>query len=141
MPRYYEELHHTADWAIRVWGHDVEALFVHAAEAMFELQGADFAAPATVPAHVACRGVDLEALLVAWLNDLLFASEAHAALFTRFAVRIVPPAGPEGDYALEADVAGPPGRSSLAHIKAVTYYDLSVRQTAAGWEATVTFDT
>lgn len=141
MPRFYEELRHTADWAIRVWGHDLESLFVHAAEAMFELQGADLAAPAAVRAHVASRGVDLEALLVAWLNDLLFASEAHNALFTRFVVRIVPPRSPEDDYALEAEVAGPSGRGPLAHIKAVTYYDLSVRRTADGWEATVTFDT
>lgn len=141
MPSYYQELHHTADWAIRVWGEDLEALFVHAAEAMAELQGADLQAAPTVQSEVSCHGLDLEALLVAWLNELLFASEINDALYTRFTVRILPPSGSDDDYALRAAIAGLPGRGPLAHIKAVTYYGLAVRQTPDGWEATVTFDT
>ncbi len=141
MPPYYQELHHTADWAIRVWGADVETLFVHAAEAMFELQGADIHAVPTVYGEASCHALDLEALLVAWLNELLFASEINDALYTRFAVQIEPPAGPDGDYTLQATIAGLPGRGPLAHIKAVTYYGLTVQQRPHGWEATVTFDT
>jgi SHS2 domain-containing protein len=31
MPEHYVELEHTADWSIRVWGDDLDALFRHAA--------------------------------------------------------------------------------------------------------------
>lgn len=142
---YYEELEHTADWTARVWGEDVSALFEHAAMALFELQGADLAAEPSVEDQITCDGIDLETLLVAWLNELLFASEMAGALFTRFQVHIAQAeAGTDGDepeWRLRSQVQGVPGRGHLAHVKAVTYYNLSVDQTAAGWEATVTFDT
>lgn len=147
--RPYEELEHTADWAIRVWGNDLPSLFEHAAQAMFELQGADLAAEPALSGAITCRGFDLEALLVAWLNELLYAAEMNDATYTRFAVRIsrLPAGGvesqaaPEGEYVLNAVIAGLPGRGPRAHVKAVTYYMISVAPTVAGWEATVTFDT
>jgi SHS2 domain-containing protein len=145
MAKHYSELDHTADWAIRVWGADVAALFEHAAEAMFELQGADMAAGAELALEVNCTGVDLEALLVAWLSELLFHSEMQDALWTRFQVRLVQ-AAPDTpahhpQWALGARVQGIPGRGPMAHVKAVTYYQLSVAQADGRWEATVTFDT
>lgn len=137
---FYQELEHTADWTARVWGADLGALFEHAAAAMFELQGADLAAaPAPgLAAAVEVNAPDMESLLVAWLNELLFLSEMNDALYTRFHVQIE--AG-EGEFALTGQIAGLPGRGPLAHIKAVTYWDLAVEQTERGWEATVTFDT
>ena len=145
MAEHYAELEHTADWAIRVWGDSVEALFEHAAEAMFELQGADMASEPELALEVSCTGIDLEALLVAWLNELLFHSEMQDALWTRFWVRIVR-AAPDTpahhpQWALGAAIQGRRGRGPLAHVKAVTYYQLSVEQVEKGWEAVVTFDT
>jgi len=145
MPEFYTELEHTADWSIRVWGDDLDGLFRHAAEAMFEMQGADMAAEPELPLEVSCTGGDLEALLVAWLNELLFHSEMQGALWTRFRVRIVQaaPDTPETypQWALGAAVQGRRGRGPLAHVKAVTYYQLSVEQMEGRWEAMVTFDT
>ncbi len=145
MPEFYTELEHTADWAIRVWGEDVEALFRHAAEAMFELQGAAMAAEPELAVELSCTGIDLETLLVAWLNELLFHSEMKDALWTRFDVRIVQaaPDTPETypQWALGARAQGRRGRGPLAHIKAVTYYQLTVEQVEGRWEAMVTFDT
>ena len=48
MKDYYEELQHTADWSIRVWGEDINQLFEHAAAAMFHLQGADLEKTPTI---------------------------------------------------------------------------------------------
>ncbi len=145
MPEHYIELEHTADWAIRVWGHDLVALFEHAGAAMFELQGADMAAEPELSLEVTCTGIDLESLLVAWLNELLFHSEMQDALWTRLEVRIVQ-AAPDTpaqypQWALGAAVQGRRGRGPLAHVKAVTYYQLSVEQVEGQWEAVVTFDT
>ena len=137
MPEHYRELDHIADWAIEVWGQDLAALFEHAAVALFEMQGADLTAEPTVTAVASCQGMDLETLLVAWLNELLYLSEMNDALFTWFQVAIVGDLEP----ALTASVRGVPGRGHLAHVKAVTYYRLAVEPTPAGWRATVTFDT
>ena len=137
MPEHYRELDHTADWAIEVWGQDLVALFEHAAVALFEMQGADLTVEPTVTARATCQGMDLETLLVAWLNELLYLSEMNDALFTRFEVSIIGDMEPT----LTASVRGVPGRGHLAHVKAVTYYHLAVEPTSTGWRATVTFDT
>lgn len=136
---FYEELEHTADWAIRVWGETLVDLFEHAALAMFELQGAQMRAQTFVETEVSCHAPDLESLLVAWLNELLFLSEVNDTLFTRFTTCIQTDCEP--DIRLEARVTGSPGRGPMAHIKAVTFYDLTIRRSSRGWEATVTFDT
>ena len=104
---------------------------------LFEMQGADMTAEPTVTAVASCQSMDLETLLVGWLNELLYLSEMNDALFTRFKIAI------EGEVepTLTASVRGVPGRGHLAHVKAVTYYHLTVEQTPEGWRATVTFDT
>ncbi len=140
MTRFYQELEHTADWAVRVWGESTAALFEHAAEAMFELQGADLAAEAPLANVVDCQAPDLESLLIAWLSELLYQSETGDVVYTRFAVEISEDAAAQS-FRLAASANGHPGRGPLSHVKAVTYYDLSVEQTPAGWEATITFDT
>lgn len=138
---FYEELEHTADWAIRVWGKTLSALFEHAAWAMFELQGAQMNAQTPLEAEVSCQAPDLESLLVTWLSELLFLSETNDALYTHFTVGIEANRDKGQDMKLRAHIAGLPGRDPMAHIKAVTFYDLTVRKTSQGWEATVTFDT
>lgn len=137
MMKFYRELDHIADWAIEVWGQDLAALFEHAAVALFEMQGADLTAEPTITVVASCQGMDLETLLVAWLNELLYLSEMNDALFTRFDVAIVGDQEPT----LTARARGVPGRGNLAHVKAITYYRLTVEQGAEGWRATVTFDT
>ena len=145
MAEHYTELEHTADWSIRVWGDDLDGLFRHAAEAMFQLQGAEMTAEPELALELSCTGIDREALLVAWLNELLFHSEMQDALWTRFDVRVVQaaPDTPETypQWALGARAEGRRGRGHLAHVKAVTYYQLLVQQVEGRWEAVVTFDT
>jgi SHS2 domain-containing protein len=139
MSHYYQELAHTADWRIRVWGATLPELFAHAAAAMAELQGAPMAVTPTLARDLSCQAIDLETLLVAWLNELLYWSEVEDALYTRFAVHLIA-TGDEEPF-LQAHVAGLPGRGPLAHIKAVTFHELSLEKTPTGWEARITFDT
>lgn len=141
MTRFYQELEHTADWMVRVWGDSVAALFEHAAQAMFELQGADLAAPTTATTAIACQAPDLEALLIAWLSELLYHSETADRVYTSFAVEIEADPDAAQGFSLSARAKGYAGRGPLAHIKAVTYYNLAVERTNDGWECTVTFDT
>ncbi len=141
VPGMFEELEHTADWAVRIVGETLPELFAHAGQTLFYLMGAAMAAPVTVTHTLSVEAGDLEILLVRWLHELLFLMETQGELYTCFDVtEVTPPAG-DAPARLRAVVSGAAGRSDLAHVKAVTYHNLAVHQTADGWEATVVFDT
>lgn len=145
----YEELEHTADWAVRIFGRDLPTLFAHAGETLFRLIHAPFTAPVEVTRQVQVEGADLELLLVRWLQELLYWMETEGELYTQFTIETLTP--PTADFGepgraakparLIATVGGARGRSDRSPIKAVTYHNLSVSQTDEGWEATVLFDT
>jgi len=132
---FWTELAHTADWAIRVTGDTQRQLFARAAASMFAMQDADRAHPITLAHAVNLVGqTDPAGLLVAWLNELLLEAELDGALYTRFEIHEISTTG------LRAVAYGYPGAAAHTAIKAVTYYDLSVIETAGTWTATVTFD-
>lgn len=131
---FYEELEHTADWAIRVRGRDLAELFAHAGQAMFAMMGADLSKPTTSSHDLRLSDLDAEALLVRWLNALLYIQERHGELLTRFDMRRVTPTE------LEATAHGAPGKPTRAKVKAVTFYDLRIVKTDQGLEATLVFD-
>ena len=133
-PRF-EEVEHTADWSVRVFGDDLADLLANAGAAMYALQGVDLRVEPETWRPVEVTAPDREALLVIWLNELLYHSEIHDESYTRFVV------DEASETAAKGRIGGVPGRGEKAHIKAVTYHDLSVRQGPAGWDATVVFDT
>jgi riboflavin kinase/FMN adenylyltransferase len=130
----WDELTHTADWAIRVRGADPAVLFASAALAMYTLQDADLRRPVTLARAVSASGDGLAELLVAWLNRLLLGQELGGEMYTRFEIQEI------SDRGVRAVAYGYAGAPSHTGIKAVTYYDLDVAETPAGWHATVTFD-
>lgn len=141
----YEEVEHTADWAFQVRGGDLRQLFVNAAQAMFGLERASqtsAAGPlaraaisgATVEHELRVEGVDRESLLVNWLNELLYLAQKQCATYEAFDVFEI------GDTLLRARVSGRPEGNAHRYIKAVTFHNLGVKQTPAGWEATVVVD-
>jgi SHS2 domain-containing protein len=130
----WQELPHTADWAIRVTGVSQRQLFARAASAMYSLQDADVARPITLARAVSLNADSSADLLVGWLNALLLGQELGGELYTRFEITEISPRG------LHATAYGYRGAPTHTAVKAVTYYDLSVEETPAGWSATVTFD-
>jgi SHS2 domain-containing protein len=131
---YWSELPHTADWAIRVTGDSQRQLFARAAAAMFAMQEADSSQPIALARKVNLMAEDAPELLVSWLNRLLLGQELDGALYTRFEIHEISPVG------LRGVAYGYRGAPAHTEIKAVTFYDLDVRETADGWAATVTFD-
>ncbi len=132
----FEELEHTADIGVRVQAHEPAALFTGAARAMFALLRAepDVAAPVETR-HIVIDAPDVEALMVDWLNELLFLFETVGALFTDCRIRQWSPTR------LAADVAGrPPLGAPQVHIKAATYHQLHIERHADLWTAEVFFD-
>jgi riboflavin kinase/FMN adenylyltransferase len=138
VPDYerYRELPYTADWGVEVFGDSLEALYAHAAAAMFGLQAAADVEGPTVQMHIEAEGVDGEDLLVSWLSELLWQQETHGLFAQNVIVKELT------DTSIQALVFGRIGPSDLAHIKAVTYHDLHIERLAGGmWRATVLFDT
>ena len=81
---------------------------------------------------------DREALLVNWLNELIYLFEAKGILFHRFEITDIT------DTELKATAYGE--KINLAkhelktQVKAATYHQLKIERNEAGWKALVIFD-
>jgi SHS2 domain-containing protein len=129
----YEEIDHTADWAFRAYGSTLPELFENAAYALFALEGAlDARSTLTRALHV--QGIDREALLVNWLNELLFLQETKRETYQKFHITKF------SDTALDASIHGASAQPTTKFIKAVTFHDLKIEQTPNGWQATIVVD-
>ena len=154
MPRPpFEILEHTADVGLKAYGPTLPELFVNAARGMIALaleppvvpalsvvEGSEAEPQEVRPAQcrpLAARGEDREELLVHFLSEILFAVDAEGWQFSEFRIQKLESA------VIEAEGWGERTERS-AHrrvaVKAVTYHQVSVAQTAEGWEAVVYFD-
>lgn len=130
----YQEIDHTADWALRVWAASLEALFTDAALGMYALMGAESSNADLVQYTITVQGMDAEAVLVVWLQELLYYTEAENVVFERFNVLELKVTE------LRAEAWGRPVAHLLKIIKAVTYHNLVIQQTETGYETTLVFD-
>jgi SHS2 domain-containing protein len=128
----------TADKGIRAWGRNLPDLFVNAARGLWSLMVEAGTARAERMLPVKVEANDLETLLVAWLNELLYLHEVEEFVAARFAITHL------SDTTLEAEVWGEgvdrARHCQVGHVKAVTYHLLRVRPTVEGWEAQVVVD-
>lgn len=132
----YEELEHTAEIGVRVRAPSPAELYACAAQAMFSLlQTEPDAQSDAVCREVVIDSADPESLMVDWLGELLYFHETTGAILAGCHVDLWSPTH------LEATVRGfQPMEPPSLHIKAVTYHQLTVAQTCAGWTAEVFFD-
>jgi riboflavin kinase / FMN adenylyltransferase len=130
----WEELPHTADWALRVHGSSQRQLFARAASAMFTLEGADPRRPIELARALHVTAGDTPDLLVGWLNQLLLGQEIGGEIYSRFRIHEISERG------LQGVAYGYRGAPLDTAVKAATYYDLDVSHAAGEWTATVTFD-
>ncbi len=130
----FEELDHTADWKIRIWGKDYADLFRNAALAMYAMMGKKVRTGPDVQREIDVEAGDYPSLLVAWLNELLFHSEVNEEIYDDVDILEISP------ERVRARVHGFVGKTELSKIKAATYHDLEIRETDQGVEATVVFD-
>lgn len=134
MDKRFEECEHTADIAIRVWGGGLAELFANAAYGMAcQLTDPD-GVDSTIERPVELEAYDTETLLVAWLGELLYLGERDECVFVDFDMAEVAPTR------LSAVVRGGAVRDYRTHIKAVTFNELEIRRSEAGYETTIVFD-
>jgi SHS2 domain-containing protein len=131
----FEEVEHTADWALRVRGRDLRELLENAARGMSSLLVADLSAiPTDVERRFELDAFDAESLLVEWLSELAYWAEADMLLFREFELTHV------NAHHLEALARGGQVADMQKVIKAVTYHNLEIVEMDHGLEATVVFD-
>ncbi len=138
----YEEVPHTADWALRVWAPDLSALLCEAAAGMNELAGIELAATPRQTHAIDLSAPDAEVLLVAFLSEMLYLAEQDGLAFDRLDLAITPPDNAAGDapYILHGVLHGAPIAAMVKAIKAVTFHNLRIERTVNGLESVVVFD-
>ncbi len=130
----FEEVEHTADWALKVWGVDLPDLFKNAAVGMMQLMDALPAQHDPLVRTIELEAIDKESLLVAWLEELLFGMEIRSVTYEDIRINII------GDTALQATIEELPLVSIAKPIKAVTYSELAISPIQGGLEVTIVFD-
>ncbi len=131
----HEFFDHTSEIGLRIRAPSFAAIIGEATRGLAELQLGGQPAPL----DGSWRGMDVEstdreALLVDWLNELIFYAETERWVAVEVDVETA------GDTKVAARVRGIPVAEAPALVKAVTHHRLSVRQESGGLVAEVVLD-
>ena len=131
----FEEIEHTADHALKVYGKDLKELFISAAQGMTSLMMADVSGVSgKIAKAVELETIDTESLLVEWLSELAYWAEAEMLIFKKFNIHKLTANN------VAANVIGGRAHALDRQIKAVTYHNLKILKTQRGLEVTIVFD-
>lgn len=135
---FYRTFEHTADIGIEVEAPDIEGLFVRSALAMFDIMVGLGSIAQTRSSRIQASGENLNELMVAWLNELLYVYSVEGMMFSDFT-----------DVHLGADSVSAQGLGEVfdrakhdadLEIKAATYHDLAIRNYSGKWMARIILD-
>ena len=134
----FEQIEHGADVGIRVFAPTLPELFRQAALGMYSLMVDIETVRPTDHVDIELAGDELDLLLVDFLNELLYHTDAEGMLFCDCDVTLA-------SAGLQARCHGErydPRRHTIEEgIKAATYHMLAItEQAAVGYEATIIFD-
>jgi SHS2 domain-containing protein len=129
----FEEIQHTADWAMRVWADDLPSLLAEAARGMNTLAGVRLADQNRLKKQYEAEASDAESLLVAFLSELIYYQEQENLAFDVFEINT------DGQR-LKANMEGAEITSVDKAIKAVTYHNLKIKESARVLEVEIVLD-
>lgn len=131
---YFEE--HTAEVRVRIEADTLERLFEQAGLALAELMLEPESPPiGPEPVQsVQVQASDREALLVEWLNELIYQSETHGCVYNELSIEAL------SDNELRARIGGLRVEQLRTAVKAATWHALSITQDEAGFHASVVLD-
>ena len=134
----FEIIDHTADVAIAAYGADLKEAFANAALGMFSIMTDIKKLDATVVRDVEVTADEMKALLVSWLNELLFICEVEKVLFKRFDISEL------NETNIVAKCYGekinPKRHRITTEIKAATYHMIQTEEKREGVRVQVLFD-
>jgi SHS2 domain-containing protein len=133
----FEELPHTADWAVRVWSEDLHGLLAESVQAVNTLSELNLAAGPCLNRRLELQAEDAESLLVSFLSEIVYLMEQESLGVQSLHVRRLDGDGP---FWLEVELECAAIQSVNKFIKAVTYHNLQIRPTERGLEVEIVFD-
>ena len=128
-------MEHTADVGVRARAASLEAVFERVTHGLLEIIGA-FRPGVGSAVEVSVEGRDLGAVLVGWLEEVLYLQDAKDNVVTRLEVREVGEGSAHGTVWVRQRQAELEGTA----VKAVTYHGLKVEKIKRSWVAQVFFD-
>ncbi len=128
----FKEVPHQADIALDVYAPSLPELFINAAKGLYHILGIRKGTTDPEKVHISLVDNDLEGLLVAFLNELLFQSEKGCAAET-FQVKI-------SALQLDAALSVVSVLARQREIKAVTYHNLKIEEKDQTYSARIVFD-
>lgn len=137
-PLPYQIIDHTADLGIIVKGHDVNDLFIRAAQAMTDLIVKGDIRDKTAMRDLLVEGEDFPDLMVRWLGEILYLFEGENLILHSVEIKSISPIQLRSTLTLTS--FKPKRHQVLREIKAVTYHQISVNKSDDGWETKVIFD-
>lgn len=134
----YRLINHTADLGMEVRGKDLPDLFSKAAWSFFDIMIEARQIDRNEERTIFVEAPDREALLIAWLGELLFLFETRHLVFSQFTIQSLTA------HSLRALGRGewfdPLKHRLKAAIKAATYHQLRIWKEKGLWRARVIFD-
>jgi SHS2 domain-containing protein len=125
---------HVGELAIRLEADSPPELFAESARALAEVMLGRPANASGAWEHVWVKANDRDALLVAWLDELIYRAERDYKIYGEVQVQRVT------DCELDASVRGEPVSDLKTQVKAATWHGLEIVDTAKGVAATVVLD-
>jgi SHS2 domain-containing protein len=81
----FEEVEHTADRALRIFGTNLTELFLSAAAGLTHLMAVEVSEISTeIEKSIELEAIDAESLLVEWLSELAYWAESEMLVFKKF---------------------------------------------------------
>lgn len=135
MARWHRWLDHTSEVQLQVGAESLGGLAAEAGRALgrFLLRGAP-AEPSGPPRELEVSSADREALLVDWLNEILFVAETELWVPVDFEVLEA------SSTHLRAAARGVPVSDAPSSVKAATFHGLRLEEREGALQAEVIFD-
>ena len=134
----FRVLEHIADVGFEAFGATRQEVFANAARALFHLLVDLDSIMPREGVNVQVEGRDPADLLVNWLSEILYLHDAEGWLFNDFSLHSLE------DRFLAAAARGekfdPERHQAKLMVKAITYHQLALEETAQGWRAQVYVD-
>ena len=134
----YKVFDHTADLGLEIYGKTVNELFANASFAVFDSITDLRYVSSTEAREIIVEGEGWEDLLVNYLREVLYMFNGEGLLLKEYSIIEIDPQHLHGR--VSGELFNPSKHRINTEIKAVTYHQVTVRETPEMWTGRVIFD-
>jgi SHS2 domain-containing protein len=127
------EIPHSADLALEVWASSLPGLFTQAARGLYDLMQISGANKKVAKREINLEEIDLENLLVSFLNELLADIQQNESSYDQMDLVI-------DHFSLKGKLTGKKIGRFNREIKAATYHELKIVKKGSGYKTKIIFD-